>query len=61
NVFDAGLLYASHWNTHALTWRLSVDNLFDHFYWRDTGISGGDSYLFPSAPRLARLSLTVAL
>ena len=61
NVFDAGLLYASHWNTHALTWRLSVDNLFDHFYWRDTGSSGGDSYLFPSAPRLARLSLTVAL
>lgn len=60
NVFDAGLRYASQWNGHALTWRLSVDNVFNRFYWRDTGSSGGDSYLFPGAPRLARLSLTVA-
>ena len=43
------------WNGHALTWRLNVDNVFNHFYWRDTGSSGGDSYLFPGAPRLARL------
>lgn len=60
NVFDAGLRYANQWNGHALTWRLSVDNVFNRFYWRDTGSSGGDSYLFPGAPRLARLSLTVA-
>jgi len=60
HVFDAGLRYASQWNGHALTWRLSVDNVFNRFYWRDTGSSGGDSYLFPGAPRLARLSLTVA-
>jgi iron complex outermembrane receptor protein len=59
HVFDAGLRYASQWNGHALTWRLNVDNVFNHFYWRDTGSSGGDSYLFPGAPRLARLSLTV--
>ena len=52
--------YVSSWNHHALTWRLNVDNVFNHFYWRDTGSSGGDSYLFPGAPRLARLSLTVA-
>ena len=58
HVFDAGLRYASQWNGHALTWRLSVDNVFNRFYWRDTGSSGGDSYLFPGAPRLARLSLT---
>jgi iron complex outermembrane receptor protein len=60
HVFDAGLRYVSSWNNHALTWRLNVDNVFNHFYWRDTGSSGGDSYLFPGAPRLARLSLTVA-
>ncbi|MDW2982194.1 TonB-dependent siderophore receptor [Rhodanobacter sp. KK11] len=60
NVFDAGLRYASQWNGHALTWRLSVDNVFNRFYWRDTGSSGGDSYLFPGAPRLARLSVTYA-
>jgi iron complex outermembrane receptor protein len=60
HVFDAGLRYASQWNGHAMTWRLSIDNVFNHFYWRDTGSSGGDSYLFPGAPRLARLSLTFA-
>jgi len=59
HVFDAGLRYASQWHGHALTWRFNVDNVFNHFYWRDTGSSGGDSYLFPGAPRLARLSLTV--
>jgi len=58
HVFDAGLKYISQWHGHALTWRLNVDNVFNHFYWRDTGTSGGDSYLFPGAPRLARLSLT---
>jgi iron complex outermembrane receptor protein len=60
HVFDAGLRYATHWNGRALTWRLSVDNVFNRFYWRDTGTSGGDSYLFPGAPRLARLSLSYA-
>ena len=59
HVFDAGLRYATAWNDHPMTWRLSVDNLFDRFYWRDTGSTGGDSYLFPGAPRLARLSVTV--
>ncbi|SFK21485.1 TonB-dependent siderophore receptor [Rhodanobacter glycinis] len=61
NVFDAGLRYATQWHDHALTWRLSMDNVFNRFYWRDTGSSGGDSYLFPGAQRLARLSLTMAL
>lgn len=61
NVFDAGLRYSTKWNAHALTWRLSIDNLFDHAYWRDTGSAYGDSYLFPGAPRLARLSVTMGL
>ncbi len=60
HVFDAGLRYAASWNGHALIWRVSVDNVFDRFYWRSTGTSGGDSYLFPSAPRLARLSVSYA-
>ena len=59
NVFDAGLRYSTTWNSHPMTWHLSVDNLFDRFYWRDTGSTGGDSYLFPGAPRLARLSVTM--
>ncbi|MEP6896995.1 MAG: TonB-dependent siderophore receptor, partial [Rhodanobacter sp.] len=58
HVFDAGLRYVTALRGHALTWQLNVDNVFNHFYWRDTGASGGDAYLFPGAPRLARLSLT---
>lgn len=58
NVFDAGVRYSTDWHHHALVWRLGIDNLFNRFYWRDTGSSGGDSYLFPGAPRLTRLSVT---
>ncbi|TCV93388.1 iron complex outermembrane receptor protein [Luteibacter rhizovicinus] len=61
HVFDAGLRYDMDIDGHALTWRLNVDNVFNHFYWRDTGTSGGDRYLFPGAPRLARLSVTYDL
>ena len=59
HVLDVGLRYTQAWRGHTLTWRLNVDNVFNHFYWRDTGSSGGDSYLFPGAPRVARLSLQV--
>lgn len=61
NVFDAGLRYATTVGGHALTWHLNVDNVFDKFYWRDTGSSGGDRYLFPGMPRLTRLSVTYEL
>lgn len=61
HVFDAGLRYATTVSGHAMTWRLNVDNVFNHFYWRDTGTSGGDAYLFPGMPRLARLSVTYEL
>ena len=60
HVFDAGLRYATALHGHALTWRLSIDNLFNHFYWRDTGSADGDSYLFPGAPRLTRVSVSYA-
>jgi iron complex outermembrane receptor protein len=60
HVFDAGLRYTAAVDGHALTLRLSVDNLFNRFYWRDTGSAYGDSYLFPGAPRLARFSLSYA-
>jgi iron complex outermembrane receptor protein len=61
HVFDAGLRYTTSLAGHAMTWRLNVDNVFNRFYWRDTGSSGGDSYLFPGMPRLARLSMTYEL
>ena len=61
HVFDAGLRYQHQLQGHALRWQLSVDNLFDRFYWRDTGSSSGDYYLFPGSPRQARLSVSIAL
>ena len=61
SVVDAGLRFRHQLQGHALDWNLSVDNLFNRFYWRDTGSSSGDYYLFPGAPRQARLTVTVAL
>ena len=61
SVFDAGLRFKHQLAEHPVTWNLSVDNLFNRFYWRDTGSSSGDYYLFPGAPRQARLSVTFAL
>ncbi|MHC1480427.1 TonB-dependent siderophore receptor [Frateuria aurantia] len=60
NLFDLGIGYRLKIHGHALGLRLSVDNLFNHFYWQDTGSSGGDSFLFPGEPRLARLTATYA-
>ncbi|MDX3934457.1 TonB-dependent siderophore receptor [Stenotrophomonas sp.] len=61
SVFDAGLRFRHQVGERPVTWNLSVDNLFNRFYWRDTGSSSGDYYLFPGAPRQARLSVTFAL
>lgn len=60
-VLDAGLSYRAHWGERDMVWRLSVDNLTNRFYWRDVGSSEGDSYLFPGAPRLARLTVSFDL
>lgn len=56
-LFDAGLRYQSELRGHEMTWHLMVSNLFNRFYWRDTGSAYGDHYLFPGAPREARLSV----
>lgn len=58
DVFDLGLRYRIQAGASTLTWRLNVDNLFDRFYWRDTGSTLGDSYAFPGNPRQVRLTLT---
>ncbi len=61
SVVDAGLRFRHQLRDHSVNWNLSVDNVFNRFYWRDTGSSYGDYYLFPGAPRQARLSVTIAL
>lgn len=60
-VVDAGLRFQHQLHGRAVRWNLSVDNLFNRFYWRDTGSSSGDYYLFPGAPREARLTVSFAL
>ncbi|MGU7784782.1 TonB-dependent siderophore receptor [Burkholderia sp. PU8-34] len=57
-VFNLGARYTTKIGGHRTVLRVSVDNLFDKFYWRDAGEQQGDAYLFPGAPRTARVSLT---
>ena len=61
HVVDLGLRFKHDLRAHPVTWNLSVDNVFNRFYWRDTGSSSGDYYLFAGAPRQARLSVTFGL
>ena len=58
-VFDMGGRYSTRVEGYDTVLRLTVDNLFDKRYWRDVGEYMGDGYLFPGAPRTARLSATV--
>lgn len=58
-VFNAGGRYTTRIDSYETVFRLSIDNLFDKAYWRDVGEYMGDGYLFPGAPRTARLSATV--
>jgi len=57
HIFNTGLRYQTKVSGHPTTVRLTVDNVFDKRYWKDTGESLGDSYLHLGAPRLARLSV----
>lgn len=56
-VYNLGVRYTTRLGGVASTWWLSVDNLTDKFYWRDSGDYLGDVYLFTGAPRSARLSV----
>ncbi|MCY0389668.1 TonB-dependent siderophore receptor [Robbsia sp. Bb-Pol-6] len=57
-VFNLGARYTTKIGGHKTVVRLSVDNLFNKYYWQDSGEQQGDAYLFLGAPRTARLSLT---
>lgn len=61
DVFDAGLRYTGQLRERAFVVQLGIDNLFNRSYWRDTGSSLGDNYLFPGASRLARLTVRMGL
>ena len=59
-LFNLGSRYSTRIEGYETVFRLTVDNLFDKRYWRDTGSYQGDGYLFPGDPRTARLSATVS-
>ncbi|MGY2288752.1 TonB-dependent siderophore receptor [Pseudomonas sp. SDO528_S397] len=59
SVVNVGSRYTNRIEGYETVLRLSVDNLFDKRYWRDTGEYLGDDYLFQGAPLTARLSATV--
>jgi iron complex outermembrane receptor protein len=57
-VFNLGARYTTKIGGHKTTLRLSVDNVFNKYYWQDSGEQQGDAYLFLGAPRTARFSMT---
>ena len=58
---DAVLRYDTKLRGANASWTLSVDNLFDRRYWKESPYQFGHVYLFPGAPRTLRLGLSVAL
>ncbi|MDD0975382.1 TonB-dependent siderophore receptor [Pseudomonas fontis] len=59
-VFDVGSRYRTRIGGYDTVLHLMVDNVFDRTYWRDAGEYLGDGYLFPGAPRTARMAATVS-
>ena len=52
---------AAHYDTHLqgtrTEWTLGIDNLTDQRYWRESPKQFGHYYLYPGAPRTARISV----
>jgi iron complex outermembrane receptor protein len=59
--FDLGLRWRARAAGTSWTLRGGVDNLFDRRAWRESPYQFGHAYLFPLAPRTARLSLQAEL
>ncbi|SEF27697.1 TonB-dependent siderophore receptor [Variovorax sp. NFACC27] len=58
---DAVLRYDTKLRGANASWTLSIDNLFDRRYWKESPYQFSHVYLFPGAPRTLRLRLSVAL
>ncbi|MDP9600661.1 UNVERIFIED_ORG: iron complex outermembrane receptor protein [Variovorax paradoxus] len=58
---DAVLRYDTKLRGANASWTLSIDNLFDRRYWKESPYQFSHVYLFPGAPRTLRLGLSVAL
>ena len=58
---DTSLRYETRMAGATLTWRAGIDNLFDKQAWRESPYQFGHVYLFPLAPRTARVSVQADL
>ncbi|MGE4241766.1 TonB-dependent siderophore receptor [Ramlibacter sp.] len=58
---DAALRYERKWGGVQTSWTLGIDNLLDRRYWRESPYQFGHVYLYPGAPRTARITFTAAL
>jgi iron complex outermembrane receptor protein len=56
NIFNLGARYTPEGMGQHVTLRLYTDNIFNKRYWKDTGASGGDNFLWLGAPTTVRLS-----
>jgi iron complex outermembrane recepter protein len=58
---DLGASYATKIANTATTWSFGVDNVLNKSYYKESPYQFGHAYLFPGAPRTARLSVQIAL
>jgi iron complex outermembrane recepter protein len=58
---DLGLRYAHRTAGASWVWRAGIDNLADERAWKESPYQFGHAYLYPLAPRTARLALNVTL
>jgi len=56
NLFGMGARYTPSGEWSKVTFRLSADNVMNKRYWKDTGASYGDTFIWLGAPTTVRLS-----
>ena len=56
NLFNLGMRYTPGGEQGRMTFRLYADNITDKRYWKDTGASLGDTFIYLGAPTTVRLS-----
>ncbi|MGA3264713.1 MAG: TonB-dependent siderophore receptor, partial [Terracidiphilus sp.] len=56
NIFNFGARYTPGGEQGHVTFRIYADNITDKRYWKDTGVSYGDTFIHLGAPATVRLS-----
>jgi iron complex outermembrane receptor protein len=58
---DLGATYSTKIAQKQTTWMLGVDNVMNKSYFKESPYQFGHTYLFPGAPRTAKISVQIAL